>query len=239
MANDDRSSSLPLATRSGRPGIDHGLIAVKAILASFPIGATVASLLSDYIPDWRVKRAETFLKELADDLAAVEAEIDTVRLMTEDYGFLLERGVRGAADFPQKEKRDAFRGILVNSLITRAPRVEEEEFFLTLVERLSSLHIRMLRFMDDPRGYLAAAGIPDSEIRGGFSDFFPKAIPGVDLDIIISAFASLRDLEFTRTGTDIFNTSTSAMGLALLGNRLTPLAKKFVAFCRSPAKPSD
>ena len=111
---------------------------------------------------------------------------------------------------------------------------DQREFFLNLVERLSPVHLRVLRFMADPVGYLAAMAIPESRITGSFSSFFPVALPGVPLNVIQAAFADLHALGFSNTSPDIFTTMTAGQGLQLLGDRLTPLAKAFVSFCRAP-----
>lgn len=161
-------------------------------------------------------------------------KVEAGRINADDYAFIFERCFRGAADFPQKEKLEAFRGILVNSALPTNLTQDQREFFLNLVERLSPVHLRILRFMADPRGYLAAMEIPESQIMGGFSSFFPVALPGVPIDVIHAAFADLHALGFTNTSPDIFTTMTAGQGLQLLGDRLTPLAKAFVSFCRAP-----
>lgn len=96
------------------------------------------------------------------------------------------------------------------------------------------MHLRILRFMADPRDYLRAMNIPESSIRGGFGSFFPVALPGVPLDVIRAAFADLHTFGFTNTGVEIFGIMTSAQGLQLLGDRLTPLGKSFISFCTAP-----
>jgi hypothetical protein len=213
---------------------EHVLHILKAALATAPFAGGIASLMSDYIPSHRVKRLEAFAEQLGKDLDELKSQVQSDRIESDEYAFLFERCFRGASDFPQREKLEAFRGILVNALLPSNLTTDQQEYFLTLVERLSPIHLRMLRFMSDARGYLAAMSIPESKIQGGFSHFFPVAFPGVPAEVIRAAFAELHNLGFTNTPPDIFGTMTSAQGLHLLGDRLTPLAKQFVAFCQSP-----
>ncbi|MDW7761108.1 MAG: hypothetical protein SCM96_10785 [Acidobacteriota bacterium] len=190
--------------------------------------------MSDYIPSRRFKRLEAFTQRVAEDLNVLKDNVQKERIETDEYAFIFERGLRGASDFPQPEKLDAFRGILVNSLLPNDLTQDQREFFLTLVERLSPVHLRILRFMGDTHNYLSAMSIPISKIQGGFSTFFPVALPGVGLPVIRAAFSDLYTLGLLNTSPDVFSTMTSAQGLQLLGNRLTPLAETFVRFCKSP-----
>jgi hypothetical protein len=217
---------------------EHLLNILKAALAAAPFCGGISCLMSDYIPSRRIERLEVFAQQIADDLSVLRDRVEAHRIETDEYAFIFERCFKGASDFPQREKREAFRGILVNSLLPTDLAADQQEFYLTLVERLSPVHLRILRFMADPRGYLTAMSIAESQIEGGFSDFFPVALPGVPLEIIRVAFADLHAMDLTTTSVDIFRTATAGQGLHLLGDRLTPLAKEFIAFCQSPVRDS-
>jgi len=233
--NKTSKRALEALEHAAPPSLGHHLLTImKAVLASTPFCGGIASLMSDYIPSRRVKRLEDFARQVAEDLNAVMEAAQAERLETDEYAFIFERCFLGASQFPQEEKIRAFRAILVNSILPTDLRQDEQEYFLSLAERLSPLHLRMIRFMSDPAGYLVAAGISKNEIRGGFSTFFPVALPGVDLQVIKATFADLHTFGFTTTSPDIFHTMTSGQGLELLGDRLTPLAKSFASFCTSP-----
>ena len=113
---------------------------------------------------------------------------------------------------------------------------DEKEYFLNLVNTLSVLHIRILKFMTEPIAYLKDNNIPHDRIRGGFSQFFPVAIPGIDIDVIESAFGDLYRYGLISTDKSIFNTMTSGQGLDLLGNRVTQFGASFIGFCTAPIK---
>ena len=213
---------------------EHLLNVLKAALATAPFCGGVASLITDYIPGQRVKRLEAFANQIGGDLESLRGSVEVARIHTDQYAFIFERCFRGAADFPQQDKLEAFRGILVNSVLPNDLSQDEREYFLGLVERLSAVHLRILRFMANPRSYLAAMAIAESRITGGFSTFFPVALPGVPLGVIQAAFADLHACGFTDTSADIFVTMTAGQGLELLGDRLTVLGKRFVSFCQAP-----
>lgn len=209
---------------------------LKAGLATTPFAGGLASLITDYIPSARFLRVEKFTEEVAHDLNQFAEKVNKDYLHTNDFAFMFEKCFRGVAENPQQEKIQAFRGILVNSAINHDLAEEEKEYLLNLVNNISVLHIRILKFMAMPRIYLREAGIPESQIRGGFSQFFPVAIPGIDIEVIKSAFNELNQQGFIGTDSSIFSTMTSSQGLDLLGNRVTNFGKKFMQFCTSPSE---
>lgn len=206
----------------------------KAILSTAPFGGGIASLMTDYIPSSRFKRLEDFATKTAEDLREHAEEVDADYLKTDDFAFMFEKCFRGAAENHQREKLDAFRGILVNSAIRKDLSEEEKEYFLNMVNTLTALHIRILKFMANPIAYLEAAEIPPGHIQGGFSKFFPVAIPGIQLDVIKSAFGDLHRLGLTNTDQSIFSTMTSGQGLDLLGGRVNKFGMRFIQFITSP-----
>jgi hypothetical protein len=206
----------------------------KAGLATVPFAGGIASLISDYIPSARFKRLEDFAKKTAEDLNRLADRVDQEYLHTDDFAFMFEKCFRGAAENPQQEKIDAFRAILVNSAIRKDLSEEEKEYFLNMANSLSVLHIRMLNFMSEPRNYLRMEGIGEDRIRGGFSTFFPIAIPGIPVDVIRSAFGDLHRRGLLNTDESIFQTMTSAQGLRLLGDRVSSLGKRFIQFVKLP-----
>jgi len=215
------------------PG-EHVLNALKAGLATAPFCGGIASLMTDYIPSGKRKRLEQFAEQIARDLSDLKDRVDEARILTDEFAFLFEKCFRGVAENYHREKLEAFRAILLNTAVGADLAEEEKEYFLNLVNTLSVLHIRILQFMHDPASYLEAHKIPADEIRGGFSEFFPVAIPGIGLEAIKSAFGDLHEYGLINTDKSIFGTMTSAQGLKLLGNRLSELGKQFVGFCTRP-----
>lgn len=218
----------------GQPIAEHLLNIIKAVLSTVPFAGVIASLMTDYIPTTKAKRLEEFTERIAKDLYRLQDSVNAEYLLTDDFAYLFEKSYRAVAEFPQKEKLEIFRGILVNSATIKGYTEEEKEYFLSLAMNLSTLHIRILKFMAMPDKYLEEAGIQKEKITGGFSNFFPVAIPGVNLDVIRSAFSELNRYGFTNTGESIFGTMTSGQGLDLLRGRVTELGNRFIRFCTSP-----
>jgi hypothetical protein len=213
---------------------EHILNILKAGLGTAPFTGGIASLMTDYIPSARMQRLETFAEEVAEDLNRLQDRVDTDYIGTDDFAFMFEKCFRAAAENPQREKLESFRGILVNSAIRKDLREEEKEYFLSLVMSLSTVHIRILRFMSTPDEYLQAAAIPAAKIQGGFSDFFPVALPGIQIDVIKSAFADVHSYGLINTDRGIFGTMTAGQGLQLLRGRVTEFGMRFIGFCSVP-----
>jgi hypothetical protein len=199
-----------------------------------PIAGAFASLVSSYIPSRRLSRLEEFAEQIAADLRRLSSRLDTNYIQSDEYAYLFEHCFRGAAENYQRDKLQSFRGILVNSPIRKDIGQEEKEYFLSLVNTLTSVHLRVLQYMADPGGYLAVNGIDPSAIRGGFNQSFPAALPGVSLEIIKAAFTDLHGLGFTNTPPSIFSTMTSAQGIQLVQGRVTDFGLRFITFCRVP-----
>ncbi len=211
------------------------LIVFKAILASTGIGSGLASLITDFIPNSRQRRLEEFAVHIAEDLAALQDRIKEEVLHTDDFAFMFEQCFRGVAENPHAVKIQAFRGILVNSAIGPQNPPEEREYFLNLAGALSVLHLRILKFSTFPNQYLAEEGIPEASIRGGFSQFFPVAIPGIPVDVLRAAFGDLYRYGLLNIDEKIFSGASAGQGLDLLDGRTSDLGKRFMKFCISPA----
>jgi len=222
-------------TLTGSPAAETVLNIFKAVLSTTPFAGGISSLITDYIPSSRFRRLEDFAEQVASDLKDVAAKVDADYLNTDEFAFIFDRSFRGAAEHYQREKLDVFRGILVNAAIRNDVKQEEKEYFLVLANNLSVLHLRILRFMAEPKACLVDLQIDERNVRGGFSEMFGQVIPGVDQKIIESAFGDLYQLGLITTDKNIFHTMTSAQGMQLLGNRVADLGHRFVEFCRSPA----
>lgn len=233
MAKHEQSLPEQLKLPAKSPG-EHILNIMKAGISTAPFCGGIASLMSDYIPSGKIQRLEQFAEKLAEDLNNLQDRVDESLILTDEFAFLFEKCFKGVAENYQKERLEAFRNILVNSAIGIELSEDEKDYFLNLVTSLSVLHLRILHFMAKPTQYLALHDIPQAYITGGFSDFFPHAIPGVDIEVIKSAFENLHQYGLTNTGRSMFGTMTSGQGLDLLGNRVTGLGIKFMDFCLPP-----
>jgi hypothetical protein len=236
MADESKSLANNVKDRNATPPAEHILNVIKAGLATAPFLGGIASLMSDYIPSSKQKRLEQFAERIAADLEELQERVNEDNLLTDEFAYAFEKCFRGAAENYQQEKLESFRGILVNSALGSNLPENEKDYFLNLVSTLSVLHLRILKFMAKPIEYLEENCIPQENIRGGFSQFFPVAIPEVNIEIIKSAYGELYQYGFFNIDKTIFHAMTSGQGLDLLGSggRVTEFGRRFIDFCTSP-----
>lgn len=221
---------------SGSRAAETVLNIFKAVLSTAPFTGGIASLITDYIPASRFRRLEEFAQRVAEDLKSVAGKVDEEYLRTDEFAHIFEQSFKGAAEHYQREKLEAFRGILVNAAVRKDVTQEEKEHFLALTNNLSVVQLRILMFMAEPRRYLADVGIDERAITGGFADMFSTALPGIDPQLVRSAFGDLYQSGLISTDKTIFGTMTSAQGLQLLGNRVTPFGQRFIEFLKPPPR---
>ncbi|MFK8163970.1 MAG: hypothetical protein AB8H12_16105 [Lewinella sp.] len=202
----------------------------KAIVATTGVGSGIASLISDVIPSARFIRLEKFTNQLAEEFNTFQGEIDESYLRTEEFGFIFEKCYKGVAENYQKEKIEAFKSILINSLVGNCLVQDEKEYFLNLTNSLSALNIKILKFLAHPKEYLKANRLSDDIIRGGFRDIFVAVFPDIDIGTLKFAFGDLHSMGFINTDKSIFSSMTASRGWDLLPGRVNEYGEKYIDF---------
>jgi hypothetical protein len=105
---------------------------------------------------------------------------------------------------------------------------------MVLANNLSVLQLRIVMSMTEPRSYLACVGLDERRITGEFAGMFRTVLPGMDLDLVKSAFGDLYQSGLINTDKSIFGTMASAQRLQLLGNRVTLLGHRVMRFAKTP-----
>lgn len=198
-------------------------VGAAALAAQFPIAGPFVGLLSNLIPSRKQMRMERNLEDCFRRLEAIEVVLDQDWIKSDEFGFLFEECVRGFADNYHKEKLDAFKAILIKGAVGSNLEVSEQEYYLGLVHRLTPLHIKLLKILDEARRI--PQGGPPSQIPYGTI----QSIIGVDPDILIAAYADLETLQFTNTDSRNIG-SYLRVPLDRIGGRINQAATKFLAY---------
>jgi hypothetical protein len=216
---------------------EHFLNIFKAALATAPFCGGIAQLLSDYIPSARLRRLETFARQTAEDMNRLQDKIRTENLLTDDFAFMFEKCFRGAAENYQKEKLDAYRGILVNSAIGGGASSDEREYFANLLAKLTPLHIRILGVLRNPVPYLRMAGISEDQVpEGRISDVLAKAFPSTPFVAVRAAYVDVYQMDLVTTPNDNLYIGGMTRSNALeFTTKLSDLGQRFIEFCTLPA----
>jgi len=197
---------------------EHLMNVFTAILSEIPGGSAISSLLKDYIPQKKEERMVELLHFMGQELIKHADQINEASMKTNHFAFMLENCMRGVAMSPQKEKIDAYRAILMNTILGSGLEITEEEHFLSLVDRLSSVHIKVIQLLIE-----ASQNPPEG------SPSIQNRLDHMDKDIIASALSELYTLNFTNTEGNVMASFVN-VPLDRIGGRLNHLGKKFADF---------
>jgi hypothetical protein len=154
--------------------------------------------------------------QLADDPVFVDAVV---------------HATRAAQGTHQREKLDALRNGIINSIGPGAPSADEQLRFLRLIDQFSAAHLRMLTFWRDPAAFFETEGIPRPNIYSGARMALLDAVPD---------FAGKSDWN-TLLASDLNGAGLMAGQLGgmmteqgLYQSPLTDLGRRFLAFVGDP-----
>jgi hypothetical protein len=171
---EEKRVSLPVNTAA-----DHARSAIKAALNTMPVvGGPLSSLLEDYIPSSRAKRTEEFIIGLGERLEELQDQIHEERIKTDEFSYLITRGIENAQHDYQTEKLDAYRNLLVNALVLDDLDPSVTEAYMSMVEDLTPAHIVVLS-----GAWQVTAGSGD--VQGeALREVMDARLPGWDMDRI-------------------------------------------------------
>ncbi len=124
---------------------------------AFQVGMAVVSAASDSNGHVN-KLKQQWLEELTDAIAGLMDKVGNLSpdKLTHNETFMAVclRASRIALNSPQKEKMEALRNAVFNSLLPGAPEAASQMSFLDLIDELTPWHIRILELLDDPYRWL-------------------------------------------------------------------------------------
>jgi len=124
---------------------DHTLAILKAAVSAIPVaGGPVASLLSDYLPNEVEHRKTRLLTQLDKDLKILEGKYNAETLTRAEFLTIFFKSFKKAMETHREEIIDAYRAIILNSLIDSTPDQDEIALFIGITERLSPIHVKLL-----------------------------------------------------------------------------------------------
>lgn len=210
-----------------RTPADNAINVIKAGLNAVPVvGGVFASLLDDYIPQSQQKRIADFTEKLAQDLEGVQNVIDEEVVHTDEFTFLFMRVYQNVQRDYQQSKLDAYRNILVNSLVVDI-EASVAENYLYQVERLTPMHLRVLSaFYSDHRNR-AALGTRES---GSLMQTLRMLLPEVAEVHIKGCVFDLDQAGITGNVSNSLMMGMTSNGATTLESRVTPLGRGFIDF---------
>lgn len=200
-------------------GIIRDLIVTALNLTKY--GVPFAGLIDSFIQTRRLLRIERFAEDLSDDLGKIDRKIDVEYIRTDEFAFLFEQCFKSASENYQKEKLDAYRAILVNSLVETDVSQEQKEFYYNLINKLTTIHFKILKFCYDTYGFIEAKGISPNQIKGNIGNSFQAIFPEYDIGTIKMVINDLYSFGLINLFHTNFDSITAGQGMALIGDKRT------------------
>jgi hypothetical protein len=147
---------------------DVGLAVARGILSGIPIAGGLASeIFNLVIAPPLTKRRDEWMESIAEGLKELEEKVDGFKIedLSNNASFIttVMHATQAAVRNHQKEKLDALRNAALNAALPNAPEEDLQMMFLNYIDTLTTLHIRILIFFDDPEMYIRKAKVKISD----------------------------------------------------------------------------
>jgi hypothetical protein len=217
---------------------DIALTVVKAGVSAIPfVGGPAAELFGLVVTPSLDKRREEWMHSVANRLKGLEEKVKDFRMedlsKNEEFISTLTHASQAALRSHQQEKLDALRNAVLNVAVGVGPDENVQLMFVNLVDNLTPLHLRILRFFQRPESPTAKAGSPRRvHVMGTAAEALESAMPELrgrqELYELVA-----RDLH--AAGLLSSNSLTSmATGPGIYAKRTTDLGDQFVRFITYP-----
>jgi hypothetical protein len=234
----EESTSDSDLTKPERGAEDAAHTLTKAGISAIPVvGGPAAELFSAIITPPLSKRREKWIESIVDRLKELESKVDefSIESLGENDMFLTTvlHASQAAIRNHQDEKLEALRNAVLNAALPNPPQEDLQLMFLDFVDRLTSWHLRLLKFLDDPGGWGDKHGIS-----------FPKWQMGAPATVLEHAFPELRERRdfYDQLVRDLYsrgllNTESLHGNMTeqgMFASRTAAIGQQFLAFITSP-----
>jgi len=211
--------------------------AVEASLSAVPIAGGPLALAFGAVMGWAYsRRMELWLDELAEAVSELQDQVESLDFdalsQDEDFVDAVVHATRAAEGAHQREKIEALRNAVLNVALPGAPDTDLIRIFLRYLDEFTPSHLRLLAFLDDPRGSYDIRGIPKPTLMmGGRSHLLEEALP---------EFTGRRDFydplasDLERAGLANAGLHVTMSGGGLWQSATTARGRQFLAFTTDP-----
>ncbi|MGB7129832.1 MAG: hypothetical protein WBD59_03425 [Candidatus Sulfotelmatobacter sp.] len=220
---------------------DVALTIAKAGLSAIPVvGGPVAELFGLVVTPALDRRREEWMHSVAGRLEELEGRVKGFRIedLPKNEAFIstLTHASQAAIRTHQQEKLEALRNAVANVAIGSSPDENVQLMFVNLVDRLTPLHLRILRFFENPRPPEQHGTYPTRmHMIGSPARVLEEGIPGLKGKQELYELV-VRDLH----SAGLFSVSSlggTVTGQGMYESRTTKLGDEFLRFITSPSEP--
>ena len=201
----------------------------KAVLSVIPAaGGPLVALFENIFTAPLNKRKQEWFEELAGVVTEIQDKLEdmTPEKLSQNEMFITValQASQIAIRNHKKEKIEALRNALFNSVQPTAPSEDKQLIFLRLIDELTPWHLRLLGLLNNPRKWMEKNGINNPgwgmggvstviehclhELRGN-RDFYDQLIRDLQAGGLVGQG---NFVHVTMTGTGMLESRTSAMG---------------------------
>jgi hypothetical protein len=218
------------------PG-DRVYAVVRAGLGSIPVvGASAVELLQQVLEPPIEQRRTEWMASVGEALLLLESERGVkIEDLGNNQAFVdaVLTASQVAIRTSQKNKRRALRNAVLNSALPTSPDITRQQIYLSLIDRLTDLHLSVLRFFQGPKNWKASDGRQvSSRNTGDAGDVLSAAHPE------LAGHGALCDVVWTELYAaglvDIATLHNKYEGDAVMKKRTTQFGDDFLAFIASP-----
>lgn len=146
----------------------HGLTTLTSAVPA--LGGPITELvnwvvqpsLERRLHDWRLRIGEELRKR------ELTGQFDLEGLQeNEQFIDVVVQASRIAMTTSSKDKREALRNAVLNAALPSAPDESRQMMFLSMVERFTPMHLRLLSFVAKPKHWYEACGVPWNDTEWG------------------------------------------------------------------------
>lgn len=217
----------------GRSKAEIGASIVSAGISSVPVlGGAAAELFELVLAPSLEKRRDEWLRKLGEAVEELRTRLDGFdpRALegNEQFVSAVLAASTVAVKTHQEEKLEMLRNALVNAVLPGAPDEHEQMTFLRFVDVLTPLHVRVLRFLEDPNRWYDEAGAdkPSFSMGGLGAILFPafREFSEETLEAV------LFDLDQRRLSDAAGSLRVGMTSAGVWSSRVRPLGTRFLAF---------
>ncbi len=189
------------------------------------------------------KRRDEFLAGLYEDIMKLKKQIksfDEKKLENNElFQTMVFNAARIAISTHQKEKIEALKNAVLNSIIEPEINESVQLLFLNYIDRLLPIHLMLLDFFKKPYDYCLNKKV-DMRLLSNASiwTLLNKAIPGIERSLLMQIINDLYNYGFITVSGSNIEAAIEPFFRAIYNECTTPLGNSFIKFITSPIKES-
>ncbi len=201
------------------------------------VGAALAVALVTAL-NWKLnQRRDDWLEDLAEAIEELGERVDRfdVETLVADPLFVdaVVSAVRTVEHTYQEAKLTALRNAVLNSVDPHAPDADTQAIFLSLVDRFTATHLRLLTMLNDPPRWFAVHDltVPPGAIAGAMAEIVEAGLPELKGR---PEFYGLVAADLNASGLLAVELSALLGTTALMRPITNGIGRQFVEFIRPP-----